>query len=1319
MFSFFRRQKPREDKSAESKQGKDVQKSVLPIRLIKNNDDKKKACKNHETTTSPDNGHMKSKLVPEIEVPSGGTKEEADTKRAENPNLESQKSTDKISPANCDRIPAFTKSTADSCRLAFFEDLLQDRKISEDGDSGVTSRDARPPAPGAETHATCKCGSDVSEPGYLSSPQTAERGALLCDKLLANDTSLVKDTIILKDALPVNDSVLVKDALPVNDSIIKNDTIYVNDSVLVKDALPVNDISVVKDTILLKDALPVNNSVLAKDALLVNDSVIKNDTICVNDSVLVKDTLPVNDIPAVKDAHSVKDSVLETDAISANESIPAKDTPPVNGSPYAILINDSGSTTDDTESHLVKDAPSENGINERTEKYVKIDTGSLASAWDCDTTETDPETRISALQDSNSPEDSSELGNFSPENAGSNSTEWTYVKVPESSDQPSKENLQNPPAEDPNFNASKSESVESARGLDSGEAEGVITGKPCDKRIPTILIECPDDMGITPSSVPETTDRERCSETDPPGAQTRCDWDPTMGGECGTEEVKSGSGKCESFDSTERDQKFEESGGAKSEGGVDCDGSDGSDTSDEKSESESRTEDFLSGEDEEKEDKVGTCRSDDRDEKSQASTEEQRLNLVNKDASVHDRLHELTTELANREAETIQLRYQLEEAQKQLLNQTWGMDRCKNDLLSSHHDSEGVKERLKGVENDRNYNRKDSNEDAYRKERGNENGELYPCPNCEKFERSIDALNRKVRELEEELATVKRERDKLEEEGNSWEVEREQEIKIMQQTLADAQREKEELRKRFEKEFESLRTVNTDREQHLLDDFEWKLREVEQASKKRLQAREEAVRNQCLDQQIQLKDQIQELQTKIKLHHSHEAELSQLRGLSNEQQRSLKVATRQVEQLQNSEKLLKEEIDKLKALLQKEKTHLATMQGIHNREIAEKERKFQFKLDQYKTEVNSQVDEKVQRECARLRIELERNYKEERRANVEAAKQEMEKEFHLKKQNWDRRMQECIQELELLQKKLANKDKEYKQELEKIQTMSDRDMMELRRKLDKTEMSYQEKLEKVQEKCDKEIERINCEREKRLSEREEEVRSVRAELEELESSRAEELEERLAESRAKFEEQLREQREELLREREEALAAAEQRHGVAIDNLRNQLDSIYRSRRHTDSPQQDSLMRLHQELSITSESSTTDEGCIRGMVQASDDEFSCLQSQEEEDQVAPLPQQVETNKSKWKDKKFSAAEEGCIRDCAALQSSYLPRFRDDDVREDDVSSALLSAILYAQLDENRERTGNTQVLQTRSSRRKRRSRGQRGRMNINSNFAPA
>ena len=40
--------------------------------------------------------------------------------------------------------------------------------------------------------------------------------------------------------------------------------------------------------------------------------------------------------------------------------------------------------------------------------------------------------------------------------------------------------------------------------------------------------------------------------------------------------------------------------------------------------------------------------------------------------------------------------------------------------------------------------------------------------------------------MEEGLATVKRERDKLEEEANSWEIEREQEIKLVQQVNTSA-----------------------------------------------------------------------------------------------------------------------------------------------------------------------------------------------------------------------------------------------------------------------------------------------------------------------------------------------------------------------------------------------------------------------------------------------------------------------------------------------------------------------------------------------------
>lgn len=59
---------------------------------------------------------------------------------------------------------------------------------------------------------------------------------------------------------------------------------------------------------------------------------------------------------------------------------------------------------------------------------------------------------------------------------------------------------------------------------------------------------------------------------------------------------------------------------------------------------------------------------------------------------------------------------------------------------------------------------------------------------------------------------------------------------------------------------------------------------------------------------------------------TYEAEVIQLRGLTIEQQRSLRVTTRQTEQLQVSERLLKEEVTRLRGQLDKEKSHGICMQ---------------------------------------------------------------------------------------------------------------------------------------------------------------------------------------------------------------------------------------------------------------------------------------------------------------------------------------------------------------------------------------------------------
>lgn len=55
------------------------------------------------------------------------------------------------------------------------------------------------------------------------------------------------------------------------------------------------------------------------------------------------------------------------------------------------------------------------------------------------------------------------------------------------------------------------------------------------------------------------------------------------------------------------------------------------------------------------------------------------------------------------------------------------------------------------------------------------------------------------------------------------------------QALEKALTDQEEMENKYEKEFENLRTLNSGREVQMLEDFEWKLREVERNCKKKIQ----------------------------------------------------------------------------------------------------------------------------------------------------------------------------------------------------------------------------------------------------------------------------------------------------------------------------------------------------------------------------------------------------------------------------------------------------------------------------------------------------
>lgn len=336
----------------------------------------------------------------------------------------------------------------------------------------------------------------------------------------------------------------------------------------------------------------------------------------------------------------------------------------------------------------------------------------------------------------------------------------------------------------------------------------------------------------------------------------------------------------------------------------------------------------------------------------------------------------------------------------------------------------------------------------------------------DKLETTVSELNAKLQGLETQLNGIREERDKLEEARNTLENERDEEKKIVQEALEVAEQEKEAIKKRWEEDFEKLRTVNTDREQQMLDDFEWKLREVQQSCKRRLDEKERQTLQRIEEMQRTVASKVQQADKQMNevVHlKSYEAEVTQLRGLTNDQQHSLRTMSARVDELQAAEQTLQEEIGRLHMAVDLEKQQLAAQQRRHEKDLADKERALQIRLEKQRGEVAVQWEQKLRQECARLKAELEQLHAEEKHLAVELVKVQRDREFDTVKEQWQRKLEQHVKELAELKETLAKKEAKHQTEVERLQTNADRDIMELRRELDKAEMGYHERIEKMLE----------------------------------------------------------------------------------------------------------------------------------------------------------------------------------------------------------------------------------------------------------------
>lgn len=166
-------------------------------------------------------------------------------------------------------------------------------------------------------------------------------------------------------------------------------------------------------------------------------------------------------------------------------------------------------------------------------------------------------------------------------------------------------------------------------------------------------------------------------------------------------------------------------------------------------------------------------------------------------------------------------------------------------------------------------------------------------------------LNVQLAQASVDIENLRQERDEILDKLTAQE-------KVLRDILETATVEREQILAKCKHDFEQLRNVNSDREEHLMDDCEWKMRQMMKQCKEKTEMSEK--------EKMKLKDQAQaDRQTirsqreEIRTLKACEKEVVELRGLTDEQKDSLSSMLTRIDDLKlelaNVKRRLQDEID--------------------------------------------------------------------------------------------------------------------------------------------------------------------------------------------------------------------------------------------------------------------------------------------------------------------------------------------------------------------------------------------------------------------------
>ncbi|XP_030758972.1 protein FAM184A isoform X4 [Sitophilus oryzae] len=537
-------------------------------------------------------------------------------------------------------------------------------------------------------------------------------------------------------------------------------------------------------------------------------------------------------------------------------------------------------------------------------------------------------------------------------------------------------------------------------------------------------------------------------------------------------------------------------------------------------------------------------------------------NLINQEAKFQSQLNDLSKQLSIRDAEATKLRFQMEELQRDVFAKSAGMDRLQAELNAATKEADLIRQKIHHLETElENYRRRNADlaEEIQQQKDAYSNYELETQSKINELEGVIKNLRIRIETLENQIHELQTEKDQLQVKHAELQTQRDEERKKLAETLDATSKQKEEIERKWKEDFEKLRTVNILKEQELLDDFEWKLREVQQVCKKKLDDKDKTIEEKLQEAYKDAQKKMSEAESmleQVEILKSYEIEVQQLRGRTTEQERTLQQMRDQQAQMVEAEASLKHETKRLLNLIELEKENLQHMQRIHRQEILDKERKLKETLNQKRTEIAMYWEEKLLHECGRLKDELEQIHDEEKYNAMEAVRKEKEEEYKKRQNEWEQKLRDCLKEIQYLKKALDEKDEYYHDELISVRSKTDRDIMELRRLMDKIDMTHHDNYDKLVDQHEMEIEQLNYEHEKQIRLLEESWRNkvgdVSANLEEVKQQMEKENSQKIEMLIQQHRVELDSQWQNLVHQKEEAAQLIEKEYAAKCQALEEQ-----------------------------------------------------------------------------------------------------------------------------------------------------------------------